>query len=181
MSTGVQNDLRNGAEQAAEVLKGFKVEVVGDRIIVTPQSSIQSWTIFEIQAAARSAGLEMSRLLSDVLIHFPGEADRVPDVSILADGAEEPYTFEDVLAAIEIVSSRNDGNDYAIKRKQYARFGIPTYLIVDPFRGECDLLTRPRGEDYTAQVTYTYGETIPLRLPDGSEVRIPTGTFRRRD
>ncbi|GHC42237.1 Uma2 family endonuclease [Streptomyces cinnamoneus] len=172
--------LRETVERLAAEYEGLKIEVVGDRIIMTPQSSVQSWTIFDVQTAAVAAGIDKQRLLSDVEFKFPGEPERCPDVAIVEEGATEPWSHEDLLAAIEVVSSKNDRNDYAIKTRQYAHFGVPLYLIIDPFRGECDLLTQPKGDLYAHREQYKYGDTIPLQLADGSTVDIPTDTFKRR-
>lgn len=177
----VQSDsLQNAIDRISSVIKGFKIEAVGDRIIMTPQSSVQSLTIFDVRDAVVAAGINRERVLSDVEFTFPGEPKRCPDVSIIEDGATEPLSHEDLLAAIEIVSSRNDKNDYAIKVQQYAHFGVPVYVIIDPFRGECELLTCPGDDAYASRRTYKYGDTVPLRLADGSEISIPTGTFKRR-
>ncbi|MER7820339.1 Uma2 family endonuclease [Streptomyces sp. NPDC096153] len=176
----VQDDLRRAAEQATAAVEGFKVEVVGDRVIMTPQSEIQSWTILDVQVAARAAGVDTARLLSDVLVHFPGEPPRAPDVAILENGATAPYAYEDLLAAVEIVSSKDDDNDYSIKLQQYARFGVPLYLIIDPFQATCAVLTDPEGARYAARQDYAYGEMVTLHLADGSTVQIPTDTFKRK-
>ncbi|MFI0736301.1 Uma2 family endonuclease [Streptomyces sp. NPDC021225] len=169
----VQDDiLWQTAERAAAQFEGFKIEAVGGQIVMTLRSNIQSWTILRVQNAAEAAGIAEERLLSDVLIQLPDEPPRVPDVTILEDGAEEPYSYDDVLAAVEIVSTEDDDNDYVIKLKQYARCGIPIYLIIDPFRGQCTLLTRPKGD--------TYGETVTLHLADGNKVDIPTDKFKRK-
>ncbi|WP_055557866.1 Uma2 family endonuclease [Streptomyces sp. NBRC 110028] len=177
----VQDDiLWQAAERAAAQFEGFKIEVVGGHIVMTPQSDVQSWTIRRVQNAAEASGIAEERLLSDVLIQFPGEPPRVPDVTILEDGAKEPYSYDDVLAAVEIVSTENDDNDYVIKVRQYARFGVPIYLIIDPFLGQCTLLTRPKGDRYASRTEYSYGETVTLHLTDGSTVDIPTDKFKRK-
>lgn len=174
------NILWQTAERAAAEFEGFKVEVVGDRIVMTPRSHVQSWTIHRVWSAAEAAGIAEERLLSDVLVQFPGAPPRMPDVTILEEGAEAPYSYEDVLAAIEIVSSKDDDNDYAIKLKQYARFGIAAYLIIDPFRAQCTRHTRPKADTYASRDEYAYGETVSLRLADGSSVDIPTDGFKRK-
>lgn len=174
------DSLRYAIERIAAVVDGFKIEAVGDRIIMTPQSSVQSLTIFDVRDAALVAGIGRDRVFSDVQFEFPEEPQRCPDVSIVEDDATDPFTYEDLLAAIEVVSSKNDKNDYAIKVQQYARFGIPVYLIIDPFLGQCTLLTQPRADDYACRELFKYGDTIPLRLPDGRNVAIPTDTFKRR-
>ena len=177
----VQDDLWHVAERAAEQFEGFKIEVVGGQVVMTPQSEIQSWTIRRVQNSAETSGIDEERLLSDVLIHFPGEPPRAPDVAILTEGATAPYTCEDLLVAVEIISAKDDDNDYSTKLRQYARFGIPTYLIIDPFRAQCTLLTRPKDAGYATREEYSYGETITLHLADNSAVRIPTNTFKRRN
>jgi Uma2 family endonuclease len=168
------------AEQAAATFEGFRVEVVGGQIFMTPRSEIRSWTILDMQIAARAAGVDTARLLSDVLVQFPGEAPRAPDVAILEDGATAPYSYEDLLAAVEIVSTPDDDNDYSIKLQQYARFGIPTYVIIDPFRANCTVLTRPKDTAYATREEYAYGETVTLHLTDGGTVQIPTDKFKRK-
>ena len=46
----VQDDiLWQAAERAAAQFEGFKIEVVGGHIVMTPQSSIQSWTILDVR------------------------------------------------------------------------------------------------------------------------------------
>jgi Uma2 family endonuclease len=175
------NFLMEAAEQVAAVLEGFKIEVVGGKVTLVPQGNIQSWTIRRIQNSVEDSGIAEEQLLSDVLIEFPGEASRCPDVAIVEEGADDPYSCEDLLAAIEVVSTKDDGHDYLIKLRQYARFGIPIYLIIDPFRAECVLFTGPAGDEYRERKIYAYGETITLALPDGSTASIPTDKFKRKN
>ncbi|WP_328914856.1 MULTISPECIES: Uma2 family endonuclease [unclassified Streptomyces] len=175
-------DVLNGkAEHMATDLEGFKVEVVGGRIIVTPQSNVQSWTIFEVHDALRAAGIGRRQILSDVLFTFPGEGGRCPDIAVVEEGAATPYSYEDLLAAVEIVSTKEDVNDYEIKFLQYATYGVPVYLLIDPFRAECLLYTRPEGGTYQNHQKFIYGETVPLPLPEGITVAIPTEEFQRKD
>ncbi|GHG67882.1 Uma2 family endonuclease [Streptomyces griseocarneus] len=160
---------------------GIKIDVVGDRIVIAMRTGVHCSTDFDAQEAARAAGLADERVLSNVLIEFPAEAPRVPDVSILRDGRlEEPYSHEDLLVAVEIVSTEHDGYDFALKEEQYARSGVPAFLIIDPFRGECDLLTRPVDGRYATRRLHKYGDTIHLQLADGGKIDIPTDTFDRR-
>ncbi|GHF52176.1 MULTISPECIES: Uma2 family endonuclease [Streptomyces] len=176
----VQDDfLRETIERAAAVFEGFKIEAVGDRIVMTPQSDIQGWTVRRILNAIEDSGIDEDRFLADVLIRFPGEAPRCPDVAIMEEGAEKPYSHEALLAAVEVVSTKQDANDYEIKVRQYARFGVPAYLIVDPFEGVCHLLSLPEGDEYTSCRKFTYGATVTLNLADGSKVEIPTDKFKR--
>lgn len=59
-----------------------------------PGVSGASGTIRRVQNAADSAGISEERIISDVLIRFPGGAHRVPAVSVPAEGAtREVYTY----------------------------------------------------------------------------------------
>ncbi|GAA2712627.1 MULTISPECIES: Uma2 family endonuclease [Streptomyces] len=160
---------------------GIKIDVVGDRIVISMRTGTHSETEHSIQEAVVAAGLPLERALCRVLIEFPGQAPRVPEVSILRGGSRhEPYSCEDLLAATEIVSTRHDEGDLALKEEQYARAAVPAFLIVDPFAGQCTLLSEPRDGKYTRREAFAYGETVPLRLPGGLVVGIPTDTFARR-
>ncbi|MEU7163667.1 Uma2 family endonuclease [Streptomyces morookaense] len=169
------------ADRAADDFRGVKVDVLGERLVITKRTDIHCWTIFRIVDATRAAGIPEERVLSKVLIHFPEESPREPDVTILSEGTgDEPYSHEAVLAAMEIVSTEDDESDYAIKVRQYARFQVPTFVVVDPFKGQSTVLSRPSGESYASQVVHAYGETISLQLADGRTVDIPTKDFKRR-
>ncbi|MGW1197027.1 Uma2 family endonuclease [Streptomyces sp. NPDC002536] len=173
--------LQRLADRAADGFRGIKVDVPGERLVITERTAVHCWTIYDIVGAARAASIPNKRVLSKVLIHFPGESPREPDVTILDRGAdEEPYSYKDALAVMEIVSTEDDENDYAIKVRQYARFQVPAFVVIDPFKGRSTVLSRPSGESYASRVIYAYGETIPLRLADGSTVEIPTKDFKRR-
>jgi len=74
------------------------------------------------------------------------------------------------------LSKSNKGTDVVDKVEVYARFGIPMYLIVDPFKGECLLYTRPYGETYETRRTTVFGEAIELPEPIG--MILDTGSFR---
>ncbi|MFI9204443.1 Uma2 family endonuclease [Streptomyces sp. NPDC053048] len=159
---------------------GIKIDVVGDRIVISMRTGVHSWTEHDVYDAAIAAGLSEQRILGRVLIEFPGEAPRVPEVSILREGRpEEPYSCKDLMAAVEIVSTQHDGPDLALKEEQYARSGVPAFLIIDPLDGECTLLADPRDAVYRRKETFPFGETVPLRLPDGMLINIPTDSFRR--
>lgn len=160
---------------------GIKIDVVGDRIVISMRSGVHSVTEQDLQRAVLAAGVPLERVPCRVLIEFPGEPPRVPEVSILREGRlDEPYTCEDLLAAMEIVSTEHDRSDLALKEEQYARADVPAFLIVDPLHGHCTLLTRPDSNGYLSRAMYEYGETVPLHLPDGTLVDIPTDTLDRR-
>ncbi len=163
---------------------GYVVEIIDGKVIMTPQSPVQSWTVTDVLGAAMAAGIDRRRLVNDVAVDFPGETSAAPDLAILDEAAVpigRRYNCVDVLAAVEVVSARSDDNDYVTKVAKYARFGIDTYLIIDPFRGVCTLHEKAEATGYEQVTEYTYGRTVPLRVSDGLTVQLVTSDFVREN
>ncbi|TSB13896.1 Uma2 family endonuclease [Streptomyces benahoarensis] len=83
----------------------------------------------------------------------------------------------DVVAAIEVVSTAADTNDYVTKVAKYSRFGIETYLIIDPFTRVCTLHEGAVGAQYEKSSTYRYGDVVEMELADGRKFSIDTSGF----
>jgi Uma2 family endonuclease len=163
---------------------GYVVEIIDGKVIMTPQSPVQSWTVRNVDRQVEAAGIDPRRLVTDVAVDFPGETSAAPDLAILDEAAVpigRRFSCLDVLAAVEVVSSESDANDYVTKVAKYARFGIATYLIIDPFRGVCTLHEKAEAEGYTKVAEYAYGETVPVRVQDGLTVELDTSSLLRED
>ncbi|MFD8755342.1 Uma2 family endonuclease [Kitasatospora sp. NPDC059577] len=86
-----------------------------------------------------------------------------------------------VTVAVEVVSRTSVHRDYRTKREMYAQGGIPAYLIVDPLRGVCVLLTDPTTDTasgvpvYWAERTSKFGDPIEV---DVLGVTLDTSEFR---
>ena len=71
---------------------------------------------------------------------------------------------------VEILSPSNPGNDLAVKRELYARYGIPEYWILDPVQETALALTDPVTNngvgEYTIEALYQSGDTLTTdRIP----------------
>ncbi|WP_369390234.1 Uma2 family endonuclease [Streptomyces sp. CG1] len=95
----------------------------------------------------------------------PREAEPVQD--------EEGFGIEAsaVSMAIEVVSPgrRNQDRDHVRKRREYARAGIPVYVLIDDYDGQgaVTLFTGPRPDKADWEDIH--------RVPYGTEVTIPEG------
>ncbi|MEU3756370.1 Uma2 family endonuclease [Streptomyces olivoreticuli] len=94
---------------------------------------------------------------------------RVPDIVVVPEevmNTTSPLDPREITLAIEIVSRSNPDNDYVRKVADYAAMGIPHYLIVDPRSGTARHLWAVVAKEgrpvYDNQVSYTYGETVPI-------------------
>ncbi|MGC9382005.1 Uma2 family endonuclease [Streptomyces sp. MH13] len=102
----------------------------------------------------------------------------IPDVFVAPEDLE-PYADEDGLGVdaaavrlvVEVVSpgKRHEDRDRVRKRREYARAGIPVYVIIDNYdaQGTVTVLTEPRPDkaDWLGVV----------RVPYGTDVDIPKG------
>ncbi|PNE39910.1 Uma2 family endonuclease [Streptomyces noursei] len=94
---------------------------------------------------------------------------RIPDIVVVPEEAmntTNPLDPREITLAVEIVSRSNPDNDYVKKVADYAAMGIPHYLIVDPRSGTArhlwSVVAKEGRQVYDNQVSYVYGETIPI-------------------
>lgn len=149
------------------VPEGYRVEVVGGTIHMTPQRDTH-WQIIRriVRAVEDRFGMDVT-VFSDVRIDFPGHANGFcPDVAKLRESAEKDaegrWRHEDVEFVAEVVSAGTAANDYGPKKTAYAVAEVPLYLIADPYQGRCHVFTHPKGGDYTTETRVVFGEDVDL-------------------
>ncbi|MFF0224957.1 Uma2 family endonuclease [Streptomyces sp. NPDC004629] len=149
------------------VPEGFRVEIVGGYVYMTPQRSSHWEIIFEIAQAVRGRFGKGVKVFSDVRIDFPGyENGFCPDVAVLKDSAKPDDTghwrYQDVEFIAEVISKGTAANDYGPKKTAYAVAEVPVYVIADPYQGRCHVYTDPKGGDYAVQTRVAFGTDIDL-------------------
>ncbi|WP_246563501.1 Uma2 family endonuclease [Streptomyces roseirectus] len=174
----------NDLIERGAVPEGYKVEIFDGRVIMTPQSPEQDWTVSDVKDAVKSAGIARERVFGDVLITFPGENDAAPDLTVIgldADRRKNSYSCLDVLAVVEVASEPDDEKDYVRNVRKYGRYGIDVYLLADPFKKAVTLMTEPHSNGYGRAVEIPYGHPVSFTLATGERVTIDTSTFPARD
>ena len=69
---------------------------------------------------------------------------------------------------VEVLSPSNSRRDLEVKRELYARFGVPEYLIIDPYQETVVSLTNPSADEgegegrYANEATYRSSEHLPI-------------------
>jgi hypothetical protein len=92
------------------------------------------------------------------------------------------YSFEDVLLISEVVSTSSARKDYDDCTAKYGRYGIPIYLVVDPYAQEVVLHTQPTATGYIAAHTHKYGTgKLPIPLADGRTFTLDLDELPRPD
>ncbi|MFS0695751.1 Uma2 family endonuclease [Streptomyces nitrosporeus] len=111
-------------------------------------------------------------------LDLPGSSNwYVPDIAVVPEelakggGALLP---EQTLLIVEVTSGSNAETDRVVKRRRYAEYGAPLYLLVDRIEGSVTLFSEPGGLGYSkADGPHPFGAV--LRLPDPFDVAIDTG------
>ncbi|MEV0639644.1 Uma2 family endonuclease [Streptomyces sp. NPDC050619] len=166
------------------VPEGYKVEVFDGRVIMTPSSPEQDWTVSDAKDAVRAAGIAREPVYGDVVITFPGENDAAPDLTIVGFDAERrknSYSCIDVLAVVEVPSEPEDEKDYVRNVRKYGRYGIDFYMIADPLKKTVTLMSELHASGYGRVVEIPYGHAVGFTLATGERVKIDTSTFPTRE
>jgi len=83
-----------------------------------------------------------------------------------------------VALVVEIVSPYSVQDDRVTKKAEYARAGIPPYVLVDCFTGggTVTLFGNPRDGSYADSHRVDFGE--PITLPEPFDLKLDTSGFR---
>lgn len=149
------------------VPEGFRVEIVGGNVFMTPQRDTH-WEIIRriVRAIEDRFGMDVT-VLSDVRMDFPGhENGFCPDVVKLRDSAEKDaegrWRYEDVEFVAEVISKGTAANDYGPKKTAYALAEVPVYVIADPYQSRCYIHTHPKDGDYATRTRVDFGGDLDL-------------------
>ncbi|MGW7008382.1 Uma2 family endonuclease [Streptomyces sp. NPDC054933] len=163
--------------------EGFKVEIVGGVIYMSPQRDLH-WELIKavFKQLTQSFGWD-AQIKLDVRLDLPGYLNGfAPDLFKLADGAKKDerghWHHEDVEFVLEVISRGTGDNDYGKKKRAYAEGGIPVYVIADPYSGKVHAYGKPEGDCYQHTLTVKFGEEIDLG-PFGFDLTLVTEDFPR--
>lgn len=156
------------------------VELVAGFVTVSPSESadnlIANYLLCRlVDDGTDRAYLGVSHL--DVVVSEVPATVRRPDVIVVRRGSlagAKRAQASDVALVVEVVSPSTVETDWIVKRAEYARAGIPAYLVVDLREDvwRLALFTRPEAEGYVEAVggpavTLRLGEhEVPLTLAD---------------
>lgn len=160
-----------GIFENLEVPEGYKAELIrGEIVMMAGPDMVHNLIVESIQ---NQVPYRRWRRLATQDLAIPGEASEPqPDLVVFERGAAEEsgrlLPSPAATLVVEVVSKTSAYRDYHTKRLMYAAGAVPAYLIVDPLKGLCLLLTEPTsatvsGEpDYRVERTSKFGETVPL-------------------
>ncbi|GAA1256573.1 Uma2 family endonuclease [Kitasatospora nipponensis] len=154
-----------------EIPEGYRVELLNGEIILTPSGKPLHW---RIQSALLKQFWQYDswETVAEQTIRHPRFGDEPqPDLCALSASApadqEGTYQAEHVELVVEVLSKSTRATDLLTKVEVYSRFGIPLYLIIDPFKRQCTLHRFPKAESYGDAVTLDFGRGVHLPEPFG--------------
>ncbi|QHC25685.1 Uma2 family endonuclease [Streptomyces sp. GS7] len=168
------------AERLAEKLPGYRIEIIGGELTVTPppdgpHGEALGELIFAFAAVRRGE----TRTIPEIGIWLPDGPDdyAVPDLAVvdadyrehlIAHNSYDPAVFRLV---VEVTSS-NYGNDLKKKVAAYAIAKVPVYVIVDRRHERIHVLTEPIANEYDKHRAHAPGELVQLPESIGGRVEL---------
>lgn len=166
------------ANQIMDRLPGYRVEIIGGQILVSPAPDgphSEALMLF----AAPFLQLGLVRALPGIGLWLPsGPEDYViPDLSVVDDdyrdhlvdnSCYDPECFRLVME----VTSTNWKTDLRAKVACYAKARIPVYAIVDRQHQRLHILTDPVRDNYATHHIHTAGEVVTLPESVGGKVTL---------
>ncbi|MFJ8624422.1 Uma2 family endonuclease [Kitasatospora sp. NPDC093550] len=177
-----QPTLLEAAELISNQLPGYRVEIIGSEITVTPPPNIKHGrSVKKFDRLFESAGLDEgeTEVFQNLGIRLPdGPFDfAVPDLVIidadsddrvLEHGCYDPAIFRLVLE----VTSSNLSDDLRKKPAAYATAGVPVYVIVDRTNQRVMVLTDPQEGEYRVHAVHHPGQSFTLPESIGASVTL---------
>ncbi|UQA93341.1 Uma2 family endonuclease [Streptomyces halobius] len=166
------------AEKLADKLPGYRVEILGGSIIVTPSADgPHSMSLTDLTFAFAPVHGGETRVGQALGVWLPdGPSDyAVPDLAVVdADFRDHHIEFNcydpAIFRLVLEVTSTNYNADLKLKVAAYAIAKIPVYVIVDRKNDRIHVLTDPSANEYDTHHVYAPGQEVTLPDSIGAEV-----------
>ncbi|MYT31812.1 MULTISPECIES: Uma2 family endonuclease [unclassified Streptomyces] len=169
------------ADQLMEQLPGFRVEILGGVLTVTPPADPgHAFGLSCLRRPFVAAGLDGgdTAILEGLGLWLGGPSDfAVPDLSVVdADVRHHVVKYEccdpAVFRMVLEVTSGNYANDLCTKVAAYGAAKVPVYVIVDRKHERLHVLTEPIEDGYGMHRIHVPGEKVTLPESIGAEVTL---------
>ncbi|GAA4985691.1 Uma2 family endonuclease [Streptomyces hyderabadensis] len=164
--------MRDFVESTDDTLPG-KFEITKEGIVHDMMSPSGRHELTTLRLRKR-----LEKVMPEEIVAHTGEPDvedepegimRRPDLMVIAEedmDIEGSFDPRSLIAAVEVVSRSNPGNDWVGKVRDYPLLGIPVYAVFDPRTGEgavfTDIHATPDGPRYATRKDFVYGEDVTI-------------------
>jgi Uma2 family endonuclease len=181
-----QYDLRRELEdryrQACELWPKDRVEIINDRVVVSP---MPTWSheliIFRLIKLLMAVVDERNWSLSSNISLFLGaQRDRYkPDLTVAPPDAPlwgDDHIYGDAtFLVVEVVSKSSAYDDHKSKPTGYAGAGVPLCMVIDCFAGTVRLLSQPNAQTERYEMRHEVPIGKAIELPEPWHLTIDTG------
>ncbi|OII67373.1 MULTISPECIES: Uma2 family endonuclease [unclassified Streptomyces] len=168
-------DPERALKYAIQHIRGDRVEIVEGVIEQVPPTWEHEGAVEEIRDQLRSRARELGCMTGAGNLDLPGSPNWfVPDLAVVPAEARrgaKALLPDQTLLVMEVTSESNGDTDRVVKRKRYAEYGAPLYLLVDVQERSVTLFSEPGRLGYTrVDGPHPYGTAVRLPEPFGIEL-----------
>lgn len=182
-----QDDLRREIEdryrQACELWPKDRVEIINDRVVVSPMPTWSHQMIVEalldlLLDVIRRQGWKRAQNMS---LFLGAQRDRYKPDLIVVPSSDPPLWGKDhvygdaTVLVVEVVSDSSSHDDHNVKPKGYAAAGVPLCLVIDCFAGTVRLLSKPNAQTERYELRHEVPIGKAIELPEPWNLTIDTG------
>ena len=161
-------DVYDRAVEAGVFGPADRMELIeGELVMMAPHGSLHATAIRLVNRALTRVFGEDCIVQCQLPLAIADDSEPEPDVAVV-EGEIVNYRDAHPSAALLVVEVADDSlrRDRTVKRRLYARNGIPEYWIVSLPDACLEVYLRPAGDDYRDVTVLRAGETVtPLAAP----------------
>ncbi|MFF1482226.1 Uma2 family endonuclease [Streptomyces sp. NPDC058301] len=166
---------------ALDTPEGFRAELIEGEIVVTPppDGDHEDYINLILKQVIKHSRTEMDFSGNKGLkVKSGGDCPKnhvIPDGTFaptelrLFRGADSWMPCDGVAMVAEVTSSKAHA-DREVKRRCYARAGIPLYLLIDRDRSQVTIFSEPERDDYRQLCGIPFGKSLTLPEPFGFDL-----------
>ncbi|MEU5050430.1 Uma2 family endonuclease [Streptomyces sp. NPDC021096] len=174
------DDPETALKYAIQHIEGDRVQIVEGVIALMSPSWSHESAADSIRRQIEPAVRRLDCISGSGDLDLPGTPNwYIPDVAVVpSDLAKDAGALvpDQTLLIVEVTSESNGDTDRIVKRRRYAEYGAPLYLLVDRQERACTLFSEPGELGYTqTEGPLPFGE--PIHLPEPFGVKLDTSQF----
>lgn len=170
-------------------LPGYRVEIIGDQLLVTPPpDGPHADVLTSLSVPFLTAGLHgpETRVLQGIGLWLPESAEdyAIPDMAVVDGDYRDSYvennSYDPVCFRLVLeVTSSNWKTDLKTKVAAYAEAKVPVYVVVDRKHQRIHVLTDPTGSEYATHRFHSPGQQVTLPDSIGAKVTLDVAEILR--
>jgi Uma2 family endonuclease len=171
-------------DDLASLPKDLRYELIDGRLILPSPTGIHQDICYEVIAALKVNCPRTLRPYSDLSLRVDRRNEPRPDVVVIERkyGNVSPAPIGSALLGVEVISPDSNIRDLHTKPKVYAKAGLPSYWVIDPFHEDGVVLAEFRLDaDGQYQLLTETAKIFSTDLPWPVTIDLPALTAQRQE